>query len=272
MSKKHSQKSNFFATTSLIIAVAVVVAAAILLGTKLSKQCPSSEIVSAEPTFLYVQTAHSGTLSAQQADGRRILKLNNVSPTTVYFSDRPSRITGHESTAEFIAEWNSGEDSFEVNPPNAALDVVENDSQSIAIVELMKAKYDASTRVLEYEVVILDDKTDGNIPESFDEAALFIDSTFKKYHCGCELEPGKKDCVCSHKYHLKRSQTKEFRGYCTASSLEPARMSISGKNKSTTCTTDILMASYNTRSCTNWSPTSGDDITVKIHCSKDIPL
>ena len=269
MSKKHSQTSRIFTRTGLVIAAVV---AAILLVAHLCKSCPSPEIVSTEPTFLYTQTAHSGTLSPETADGRRILTLNDVSPTTVYFSERPDRETGHQPTAEFISDWNYSEDSFADNPPNAALDIIGENSQSIAIVELMGARYDAQNKTLEYEVIVLDDESNGTLPAVFDEAVLFIDSTFKKYHCGCELEPGKKDCACNYKYHLKRSQTKEFRGYCTGSSLEPAKMSISGKNKGTTCTTGVLMPSYNTRSCTNWSLTSGDDIHVKVHCSKEIPL
>ena len=258
--------------TTTIASIILILALLVVFGVWYTQHTAPEQGVSTGPSFLYVQTAHSGTLSGEKSDGTRTLTLNDVSPVTVYFSERPDRETGHQSTADFIAQWDAGEDNFGDNPPNAALDIIGADSQSIAIVELMSATYNSATQHLEYEVVILDDETEGTIPQSFDEVALFIDSTFTKYHCGCELEAGKKDCVCSYNYHLKRSQTKEFRGYCTASKLEPAKMSISGKNKGTTCTTDILLSTYNTRSCTNWSLTSGDDITVKVHCSKEIPL
>ena len=117
MSKKLSPQANFFIKAGVITVAVIIV---MLVAARLYQEYSRPEKVSTEPTFLYVQTAHSGTLSDEQADGRRILKLNNVSPTTVYFSDRPDRITGHESTAEFIAQWSEGSDSFAQNPPNAA--------------------------------------------------------------------------------------------------------------------------------------------------------
>ena len=273
MPKRHSTKSRFFTTTGLILATAVFVSVVTLWATKLHEQRIGAEGTSTEPTLLYVQTAHSGTLSAETADGKRILTLNNVSPTTVYFSEKPDRETGHESTAAFIAEWNSGEDSFEANPPNAALDIIDDDSQSIVIVELMGAKYDASTQTLEYEILILDDETNGTIPESFDEAALFIDSTFKKYHCGCEPAAGERGCWCRYDYYLGKGKTKEFRGYCTSDSdIEPTNLNVSGKGMNTTCTADVMWKPYVTRSCTNWSVFTKDKLTLTVHCRKYVPL
>jgi hypothetical protein len=38
-------------------------------------------------------------------------------------ADRPVRSAGHQPTADVIAEWGSGEDSFAKNPPNATLSV-----------------------------------------------------------------------------------------------------------------------------------------------------
>ena len=37
---------------------------------------------------------------------------------TVYFSDRPERISGHTPTEEFVSEWGVGKDNFQSNPPN----------------------------------------------------------------------------------------------------------------------------------------------------------
>jgi len=138
-------------------------------------------------SFLFVQTAHSGTLLPQ--DDKLVLTLNGVSPTTVFFSDRPNRITGHESTQEFVDNWSDGSHSFAIDPPNAAMDILsgnDNDSQDILIIELMNPMYDADAKTLQYEVIVLEepssgishygDEMDGSIPESFGEIALFIDS------------------------------------------------------------------------------------------------
>ena len=272
MPKKHSVTSYVFTTTGFLIAAAVVVAGAILLATNLHEQRVNAEATSTEPTFLYVQTAHSGTLSAEKADGTRTLTLNNVSPVTAFFSERPDRETGHQSTAEFIQEWNVGEDSFETNPPNAALDILDKNSQSIAVLELINATYDSTTSSLEYEVVVLDDETNSSLLV-FDEAALFIDSTFKKYHCGCEPAAGERGCFCSYDYYLGKGKTKEFRGYCTSDAdIEPTNLTVAGKGMNTTCTADVMWKPYVTRSCTNWSVFTKDKLTLTVHCRSYVPL
>ena len=261
-------KSRFAVYGWVLLAILLTTVVLFLFFTIYSKTQPKIEPSQmSQPTFLYVQTAHSGTLSPEQADGRRILKLNNVSPTTVYFSDRPSRITGHESTAEFIAQWSDGADSFASNPPNAALDIIGEHSQSIAIVELLSAKYDLQNKTLEYEVIILDNETDGMLPQSFDEVALFIDAAWKEYYCNCDPAPGSNDCDCKYKYTLGKSSTKEFRGFCKKDVTRPVGIGITGLKKSTTCTIRIFQdVPYVTRSCTNWSPTSRDELNIKVKC------
>ena len=132
--KKNKPFSLHFGT---LVSAAIFLAALVFAVVKISTSCSEPEMTATQPSFLFMQTAHSGTLSAKEGDGKRTLTLNDVSPVTVYFSEKPDREAGHESTAEFIAEWSVGEDSFEANPPNAALDIIGADSQSIAIVELM---------------------------------------------------------------------------------------------------------------------------------------
>ena len=64
---------------------------------------------------LFVQTAAS-----MSSDGGRIT-LQGVSPSTLYFADRPEREVGHMSSREFVDVWGEGENSFAANPPNAVL-------------------------------------------------------------------------------------------------------------------------------------------------------
>jgi len=68
---------------------------------------------------MFVQTARGIT-----SDGRT-LTLNEVTPSTLYFSDRPKRIVGHMATSDFIDLWAAGENSFEADPPNAVLAFLE---------------------------------------------------------------------------------------------------------------------------------------------------
>jgi len=76
---------------------------------------PTEQISDEALSLLFLQTAHSGTFT--EIDGKKILTLNDVSSSTVWFADRPQRVTGHESTDEFIAKWSQGEDSFTDDPP-----------------------------------------------------------------------------------------------------------------------------------------------------------
>ena len=112
---------------------------------------------------LYVQNAHS----MSYADGK--LTLHTVAPTTLFFSDRPDRVTGHCSTPEFVAGWDQGPESFASDPPNAALSIFHEDSVSDVVVELKNPKLHGSS--LTYTVEILD----GEMPAVGGPNSLFID-------------------------------------------------------------------------------------------------
>ena len=46
-----------------------------------------------------------------------------MAPTTLLFSDRPDRVTGHLTAQDFFDSWAVGDDSFAENPPNAVLSI-----------------------------------------------------------------------------------------------------------------------------------------------------
>jgi hypothetical protein len=52
------------------------------------------------------------------------LVLTGVTPSSIIFANRPVRAAGHQATADVIAEWGSGDDSFAKNPPNATVSVL----------------------------------------------------------------------------------------------------------------------------------------------------
>ena len=68
---------------------------------------------------MFVQTARGIT-----SDGAT-LTLRDVTPSTLFFSDRPQRVVGHMTTADFVELWGEGDNSFEADPPNAVLSFVE---------------------------------------------------------------------------------------------------------------------------------------------------
>jgi hypothetical protein len=100
-------------------------------------------------------------------DGR--LTMHTLAPTTLFFSDRPDRVTGHITTQEFVDSWDQGPDSFESNPPNAVLYIFHPDMVSDVVVELIDPVLTGDD--LTYDVVILD----GEMPTSGGPSALFID-------------------------------------------------------------------------------------------------
>jgi hypothetical protein len=67
------------------------------------------------PEFLFVQTAKN----IAYKDG--VLTLQDVSPVTVFFSDRPKRIVGNVRNDVFFQKWTEGSNSFKRDPPNAVL-------------------------------------------------------------------------------------------------------------------------------------------------------
>src|SRR5262245_41341168 len=84
------------------------------------------------PRLLFVQAAHDVSFS----DGR--LTLRGVSPTTLFFSDRPKRIAGHVLAQRFLADWDKGDDSFGKDPPNATLSVLGRHAVEDAVIELSR--------------------------------------------------------------------------------------------------------------------------------------
>ena len=67
--------------------------------------------------YLAIQTAQSGSIS-QINETTYTLGLNNISDSTIQFSDRPNRIVEAVSTADFVGSWTIGPNSFAVDEPN----------------------------------------------------------------------------------------------------------------------------------------------------------
>src|SRR5271156_5310640 len=77
------------------------------------------------PTQPAVQTDKFEALFVQSAQkvtsGDGSFTLHGLAPSTLMFSDRPQRIVGHLTTAQFVDSWGHGENSFLDDPPNAVL-------------------------------------------------------------------------------------------------------------------------------------------------------
>jgi hypothetical protein len=94
-----------------------------------------------------------------------------MSPSTLYFADRPKREVGHMSTKLFVELWGEGENSFAIDPPNAVLTFAkpEDRTPEDVTVTIRDPKMDGDS--LNYQVDVLD----GAVPTAAGPCALFID-------------------------------------------------------------------------------------------------
>ena len=114
---------------------------------------------------LFVQTAHGLTTT----DGT--ITLKTLSPSTLYFADRPKREVGHMSSEHFVDVWDEGENSFADDPPNAVLSYLDpaHAFAEDTVVVLREPRLAGGD--LTYSVEVLD----GTLPKEAGPVALFID-------------------------------------------------------------------------------------------------
>lgn len=146
----------------------------------------ASPTPSADVSLLFVQTGGATTLTPG-ADDIHTLTMTGVTAQTLYFSDRPNRVTGAMPTGTLVEAW---ADAFAGDPPNATLighSEIGGDTEEAVVIELLEPAYDAASATLTYQVRLLGaeaiaDRTfeqepltvlDG--PRQYAEAHLFID-------------------------------------------------------------------------------------------------
>jgi hypothetical protein len=114
---------------------------------------------------MFVQTAQG-----IDSDGKA-LTLRGITPSTLYFSDRPERVVGHMTTADFVDLWAIGDNSFETDPPNAVLAFLEPgaDAPDDAVVVIKEPQL--SNGDLSYSIEVLE----GTVPAHGGPVTLFID-------------------------------------------------------------------------------------------------
>ena len=101
------------------------------------------------------------------------LTLKGVSPSVIFFSDRPERIAGHVVLPGFLQAWDEGKDSFADNPPNATLSIIGEAIVTSAVLEIANPQLRGDE--LSYEIVQI---LDGELPSTGGTSSLFIDGLF----------------------------------------------------------------------------------------------
>jgi hypothetical protein len=101
-------------------------------------------------------------------DGKLVLK--GISPTVLFFTDRPERIAGHMTNDRFLGLWKEdGKDSFLADPPNATVSVFTDDEVVDMVVTLRDPIFNGGD--LTYTISVIQ----GKLPEKGGPGAVFID-------------------------------------------------------------------------------------------------
>jgi hypothetical protein len=143
---------------SALLFTASLCAASVNLATAQTK-APSKP-----PEFLFVQSAKNVAFK----DG--ILTLEEVSPVTAFFSERPNRIVGQIRNDLFLKQWADGKNSFKGDPPNAFLTVFNEKTRPMGATVVLRNPRLAGNNLL-YDAQILN----GSPPAAGIESTLFID-------------------------------------------------------------------------------------------------
>ena len=151
--------------TALVAAVSLAIGMALPLQPALAVEVPAAAPVMAQ--LLFVQNAHD----VEVGGGGKTLTLKGLSPTTLFFSDRPVRIAGHYLTAEYLQFWKAGPDSFLKDPPNATLSVFEKGKDELSDVVVTLRNPRVSGNDLTYDIAVIS----GAMPKTSGPASLFID-------------------------------------------------------------------------------------------------
>lgn len=114
---------------------------------------------------MFVQTA----ASAESRAGR--LTLRGLSPSTLYFSDRPQRVVGHITNQQFVDLWAEGDNSFYDDPPNAVLAFIEDGDERPEDVVVMLLEPSLVGDEMTYMVHVLE----SSLPATAGPCTLFID-------------------------------------------------------------------------------------------------
>ena len=157
-------KRNFLKTTVL---TAVLVTW--MFGLLEAVPAAGTPAVKMKVELLFVQNSRGVAIDKDKGT----LTLKGVSPTTLFFSDRPVRMAGHYNMKEYLATWDEGKDSFSADPPNATLSVFEQGQDDLldVVVKLQNPRLQGDDLI--YDITLID--KEGPLPKKGGPASLFID-------------------------------------------------------------------------------------------------
>ncbi len=150
----------------LIAYMLAAVAAAALAGCA-GSQTSGADTGGSQAQLMFVQSAEDVRVDA----ARSTLRLVKVNQQTLYFSDRPKRIAGNVTMAEYLKSWKEGRDNFGADPPNATLSIYEpgRADPTLVVITLTKPVVDGADLLYTYKII------DGTMPANGGATSVFID-------------------------------------------------------------------------------------------------
>jgi hypothetical protein len=174
--KTHNTRVIF----SMLSTISVFVGISLLMTEIFAQQGKTGTNIES-PQFLAIQHAQSGTISDINSTSYT-LQLNDLADKTILFSDRPNRIVVTETTRAFVGNWTSGEDSFQVDPPNAALVLTDDQEDDVFEIELFNPTYNEDENAIRYDFSVLGNATSSpDLPSNLGKSVLIIDSSESKW-------------------------------------------------------------------------------------------
>lgn len=121
------------------------------------------------------------------------LTMKGISPSVIFFCDRPQRFAGQLGVEEFLSSVSKGKDSFVEDPPNAVVSIVDGDGFADVVVTLAKMPTLDGDQLVYSGVQVID----GEVPEKSGPGSLFIDVI------GRPMTPG--SIAGAHRRHRRRA-------------------------------------------------------------------
>ena len=168
---------------------------------------PVADVVTPSPTsspaeaisVLYTLSADTGALTPVEGSATDFtLVLFAADRHTVWFSDRPARLSGTLDTADLVDDWAGF--GFVADPPTVAVVLHEaGGSADTLVAEVSEPAYDASTGDFSATVRVLDELTgqgadafehfsstaDAGLPPSFAGVSIFVNDEVGEVVDGC---------------------------------------------------------------------------------------
>lgn len=147
--------------------------AAAVLVCLLASPLQADEALKEGETVIPVMFVQNAT-SSHYHDG--MLTLSGVQPHVVWFSNRPYRLAGTSTMAEYMQDWDAGADSFKADPPNGSLSYQKGDAMH-SVAMTLSDPLQVGDKV-SYKVQLLE----GELPTKTGPVSLFIDFVGMVWH------------------------------------------------------------------------------------------